>query len=749
MIRKFSVNFPIIGMTVLIVLSITISLYYVEVKAIRDTLWAKEKTKAEDIYYIVESLIQRDSNKLSTLSKSLKEHSGLIKGFFKYSETSSNIGQIKESMDKIFSDLNVDIFFASDRNNNIIYQAHTTSYKNDVLNFAETTEVLNGNDILITSKIDNKWAISSIVPVSHEGKLVGTILIGIWIDNGYAQKIAFETEVHVSFGSIDGVIASSLPDEKKADVDQESIRDSIMEVNSIRVENAAALNVIHYSPMEIASKLFCLVVEIDTKFSHQLLAQNKKHIIKISIIILIIAITLCTVFTLYMLRPLKILKTRAKETVKSISGVDLKEEKGNEFQSMIQFIDTMVETVTNHISERIEAEEALKTHKLDLENQVGERTAELKKTNEKLIRTIGELERRTSETLLFNQFGDLLQACDSEEETHTLMGRFCKKLFPQDSGYLSIFSKIQKVLKVVASWGNIRQKNDEFTPNQCWAVRRGSLHFVRNPEIDPLCPHLKGYSDAVYLCAPMIAQGEVLGMIHLRFAADLKEESLSTDELEYRYKSKQMLATSLLEHYSLPLTNLRLRETLRMQSIHDPLTGLFNRRYMKDSLEFETRRAKRHKSSLGIIMVDVDHFKNFNDTYGHEVGDIVLIELGSFLKNNIRKEDIACRYGGEEFILILPETSLENSHLRAENLKAIQNGLKIKHNDHVHNIAVSIGVASFPQHGSTIEETLNAADAALYKAKTNGRNRVEIYGVEQLPKPSLRNIRSVDLEKSQ
>jgi len=344
---------------------------------------------------------------------------------------------------------------------------------------------------------------------------------------------------------------------------------------------------------------------------------------------------------------------------------------------------------------------------------------------------VDELEQRTKLTQLFNQFGDLIQACDTEEETYNLLIKFCRKLFPTDSGYLSIFDNPRKVMKVVSSWGEIVIDNEEFKKNACWAIRRGHIHFVVNPEIEPLCPHLKNNYGYEYLCAPMIAQGEVLGMLHLRLDPDYKY--LNDENREHIHNAKQMNIVSLLEHYASPLINLRLRETLKMQSIHDHLTGLFNRRYMRDTLEFEVRRAKRHNSTLGLIMVDVDYFKKFNDTYGHETGDIVLRELGSFLRNNIRKEDIACRYGGEEFILILPNTSLENSHTRAEDLREkIEKEFTINHLKKIHRITVSLGVAVFPIHGHTIEETLNAADTALYLAKTRGRNRVEVVNSDKI-----------------
>jgi len=732
MIRRVSITYPTIGMAVIIILSVTFSFYYIEVKALRDILFVKETTKAEDIFYIVESLIQRDSEKLVTLAKVLKLHNGLREGLKFYISSDGDASLLKEEVNNLYSQISVDICQIFNENCKLIYGV--TKSGEQGLNFSdiEMDLILSSNDKLLAEKIGNKWALIDSVQIISENEPIGKVMIGKWIDDDYANKIAYETEVHVSFGSTDGVIASSLPVDQRTHIDNRALRDSIMDIKSIRIEHAKNFKVIHYSPMELAEKVFSLIVEIDTKFSHQLLELNKSHILKFSILILIAAISLLTAVMLYTLRPLKNLKNKAKQTVMDISGEDLKEKKENEIVSVIRFFDKMVETVTDHISERKEAETALKKHKEDLETQVEERTAELKKANTKLIHMVDELEQRTKLTQLFNQFGDLIQACDTEEETYSLLIKFCRKLFPADSGYLSIFDAPRKIMKVVSSWGEIAIDHEEFNKNACWAIRRGQIHFVVNPEVDPLCPHLKNNYGYQYLCAPMIAHGEVLGMLHLRL--DPGNKHLNDEDREHIYNAKQMYLVSLLEHYASPLINLRLRETLKMQSIHDHLTGLYNRRYMRDTLEFEARRAKRHNATLGLIMVDVDHFKKFNDTYGHEAGDIVLRELGSFLKNHIRQEDIACRYGGEEFILILPNTSLENSRARAEDFREkIEKDFTINYLKKTHRITVSLGVAVFPIHGHTIEEALNAADAALYLAKTRGRNRVEIGNNYEIP----------------
>jgi diguanylate cyclase (GGDEF)-like protein len=187
------------------------------------------------------------------------------------------------------------------------------------------------------------------------------------------------------------------------------------------------------------------------------------------------------------------------------------------------------------------------------------------------------------------------------------------------------------------------------------------------------------------------------------------------------------LASTVAEHVALALANLRLHDTLRSQSIRDPLTGLFNRRYMEESLQREIRRAARARQPVGIIMVDIDRFKDLNDQHGHEAGDTLLRAVGAILERSVRAEDIACRYGGEEFTLILPEASLVEASQRAEYIRQAIGHLSVQHErQHLDQVTVSAGVAMYPEHGPTGDIVLRAADAALYQAKARGRNRTVI-----------------------
>jgi diguanylate cyclase (GGDEF)-like protein len=173
------------------------------------------------------------------------------------------------------------------------------------------------------------------------------------------------------------------------------------------------------------------------------------------------------------------------------------------------------------------------------------------------------------------------------------------------------------------------------------------------------------------------------------------------------------------------LANMRLREKLRLESIHDSLTGLYNRRYMDKCLQTEISRSKRHNFNFGVLLFDIDHFKNLNDTYGHEAGDVVLRKLSDYLQQNVRSEDVLCRYGGEEFLIILPDISKNDLQKISERIqKEIKKNIQVEYENHKLCITVSVGAANFPDNGQAATELLKAADEALYRAKDQGRDQV-------------------------
>jgi diguanylate cyclase (GGDEF)-like protein len=240
------------------------------------------------------------------------------------------------------------------------------------------------------------------------------------------------------------------------------------------------------------------------------------------------------------------------------------------------------------------------------------------------------------------------------------------------------------------------------------------------------CPHVPPTSQGHALCLPLVAQGEVLAVLHVSLDAGAKA---ATD-------SKLALARAAAEPIAMALANLRLRETLQAQSIRDPLTGLFNRRFLQEAFVKFLSRARRESRPVGVIVLDVDHFKRFNDTFGHAAGDVLLGAVGTLLGASFRQEDIACRFGGEEFVVVLPNASLEDTVRRAEQLRTAIAALSLQHQGtSLGAVTASLGVSAFPQHGGEGDALIEAADAALYRAKHGGRNQVVVAAAKPIDGP--------------
>jgi len=352
----------------------------------------------------------------------------------------------------------------------------------------------------------------------------------------------------------------------------------------------------------------------------------------------------------------------------------------------------------------------------------GQAQDELSGAHERLKNSMGELESRNREAGALSEMADLLHSCFTLEEASGVIASSAQKLFHGFSGALLVFSASRNVLEATTTWGPSSPAERVFGPNDCWALRRGSLHHSAGDDGAVRCSHFGPSSRLPCLCTPLMAHGETLGILSLVTEPNGSAEP-QTSISEFNAK----LAVSVAAQAALSFANLKLREKLRYQSVRDPLTGLFNRRYLDESLEREIPNAIRKNRSLGVVMIDVDRFKNFNDMFGHDAGDTVLRELGDYLAKFIRRGDLACRYGGEEFTLILPESSLEDTRRRAEELRISVHQLSIKHRDIVlGKVTLSLGVAVLPDHGTTAVELLAAADGALLRAKKEGRDRVLI-----------------------
>ena len=359
----------------------------------------------------------------------------------------------------------------------------------------------------------------------------------------------------------------------------------------------------------------------------------------------------------------------------------------------------------------------LAREKANLEVSVAERTAQLNAANDELRCQATELSTRNQEITLFSKMNDFLQTSTTEAEAYSIISQTVTQLFPEDSGAVFILNASRNMLEASAVWGALPPSNLIFPPNECWAHRRGQLHLGINHE--RWCPHV-AEDGHMHVCLPLLAQGETLGILYLLDGLVKKD---TADEARMADTSK--LAKILADNIGLGIANLKLRESMRNMSIRDSLTGLFNRRYMQEALAQEQHRARRNATKLAIIMIDIDHFKRFNDSFGHDGGDAVLRALGAFLKNNVRGSDVACRYGGEEFALILSPSTQEGARQRAEKIREGAALLSVSHaNQPLGAVTLSLGVAIFPDDASEAEAIVKAADVALYQAKRGGRNRV-------------------------
>jgi diguanylate cyclase (GGDEF)-like protein len=335
----------------------------------------------------------------------------------------------------------------------------------------------------------------------------------------------------------------------------------------------------------------------------------------------------------------------------------------------------------------------------------------LERSRATLTSRVSELDQRNREILLLNEVGDLLEACLSTAEALPVISQYAPKLLPDTSGALYLRDPFKGVFSETARWGGSPPAITVFRPQDCWALRRGHAHSVDGKSSALPCPHSSPREEGGSICVPLSALGETIGLFHV---AGLHEEA-------------HAFALSVAEHAGLALSNLKLRSDLQQLSIHDPLTGLYNRRYMEEALELELRRAERKKSTVGVIMLDIDHFKAFNDGFGHAAGDDLLRALGSLVHARLRAGDIACRFGGEEFVLILPEASLEATREKAEELRAHVKAMEVRSLDkRLGPVSISLGIAIVPDHGRVREEVLRVADAALYRAKGEGRDRVVV-----------------------
>jgi PAS domain S-box-containing protein len=253
----------------------------------------------------------------------------------------------------------------------------------------------------------------------------------------------------------------------------------------------------------------------------------------------------------------------------------------------------------------------------DISEQV-KTAAQARDHSESLNRLVNELQLRTMQMTLLNEMGDLLQCSSNSTEAHAIVAQTARKLLVASSaGALYVFKSSRNLLEVVAPWGESSVSRQPFAPDSCWALRRGQPHWSEPSGGSAICPHLENPAPASYLCVPLVAQGDTLGVLHVQY--NRVEIKIGIEAFESLQESEQRLAVAVGGRVALSLAGLLLRETLRDQSIRDPLTGLFNRRFMEDTLGRELQRAKRRSQPLAVVFLDLDHSSD-SDIHGHDAG---------------------------------------------------------------------------------------------------------------------------------
>lgn len=321
---------------------------------------------------------------------------------------------------------------------------------------------------------------------------------------------------------------------------------------------------------------------------------------------------------------------------------------------------------------------------------------------------------------LLSRMTQRMQGCDTLLDLKEVVQRFLPEIAPGLAGRLYLLDERRNAVIETCNWQEPRHSQPEFSPLACWALRRGLPHRPAGGQVDVPCDHLSLGGDAPpnSLCLPLTAQREILGLLYLEPKAGADDN----DPIETSAVYLQMLA----ENIGLALGNLRLREALREMAMADQLTGLANRRQLETVLATQLAEAERLDQPISCLMIDIDHFKRFNDSFGHEGGDAVLHEVGAVLKGSMREGGLAFRYGGEEFLLLLPGFGPEQAAERAEDIRARIGALRVSlAGADLGQVTASVGVANTPVH-CPADRLVRTADAALYRAKALGRDRTVV-----------------------
>lgn len=338
---------------------------------------------------------------------------------------------------------------------------------------------------------------------------------------------------------------------------------------------------------------------------------------------------------------------------------------------------------------------------------------------ESRTRDILETERtRQSEAKLLGQLDEWLQSCKSLKELFAIVTRFMPKLLPGSKGELYVYSNSRDALDGMCKWNTV-DLHESISADSCWALRRGRSYEYEEGGLCVECEHVSAHRYEVsvpeYICIPIIAHGDTVGLLHIRFDRLAADSAHMTQSAQFAIRCG--------EHISMAIANVKLRDELHEQSVRDPLTGLFNRRYLVEALRREISAGERRGTGFGLVSFDIDHFKTFNDNHGHDAGDVVLRTFGARIVECLGDRDVACRLGGDEFAILLPDADLDAAFALAQRLRETTPLMTVRYGEAVlPKITISAGVTSYPEGGTRPQTLMQLVDKALYAAKENGRD---------------------------
>lgn len=328
------------------------------------------------------------------------------------------------------------------------------------------------------------------------------------------------------------------------------------------------------------------------------------------------------------------------------------------------------------------------------------------------------IRQRTHEIELMHRLANMLAACNNMVEAQQIVSDILPRILGNVNGSVSLMRASRNQLITQLDWGDTWPGSASFAPEECWSLRKGRAHQSNDDFHSLTCGHMHEMENNQTLCIPLTAHGNTIGIMHLYFGVgDIKIDPIT-----------EQLAFSVSEHLGLALANLSLQEKLRSQALSDPLTGLFNRRFFEQKLEEHSMNSATSEQPLSLLMLDLDHFKRFNDNFGHDAGDFVLKEISALLKQSVSEDEIACRLGGEELAVLLPHYTMQQATEFGQTLCDAVRSMHLEHKGlSLGQLGVSIGVATYPKPASDTESLVKMADNALYMAKDMGRSRVVNY----------------------